>query len=212
MANSILSTLLQKPQFKAVNEKSGSALWSDLAIVAVEIDNSSDNTEKPISNQTIVDNQTVQLIQEQDIQSIRIILPSRLKVTALCSNISTVENVISTFLDDTVTISVTTKSIITSYLVLTDVEIEQSAEMISASKITLIFEQAQPPASSGYAPEQSADSSVYGVSIQNPPTVVPLASLVKAVSSAAFVSTISVSGALIDQAGGPFILDSSRLA
>jgi hypothetical protein len=97
-------------------------------------------------------------------------------------------------------------------LALTDVEIEQSAEMISASKITLIFEQAQPSANSGYAPEQSADASVYGVSIQNPPTVVPLASLVKAVSSAAFVQTISVSGALIDQAGGPFILDSSRLA
>lgn len=212
MPASLLSTLLGKPQFTATNENTNTTIWSKLAIVDVEIGSYSANSEYPISNQQVSDSKTYQSVLSEDIQSVKIIQPSRLRVTALCNDLSTVENVISTFMDDTVTISINTKSIITSYLVLSDVEIEQTGEMISASKIILIFEQAQPPAHSGFAPEQAADSSVYGVSLQNPPSVVPLATLAKAVSSAAYVPAINVSGALIDSNGGPFIFDLSKLS
>lgn len=212
MAQSILSTLTSKPQFTATNESSGNTLWSNLGIVDVEIGNSSNNSEQPLSNQQVSDSQTYQSILTQDLQSIKIIQPSHLRVTAMCADISTLESVLATFSDLSATISINTKSVITSYLALTSVGIEQTAEMISASKVIMIFEQAQPPANSGFAPEQAADASVYGVSIQNPPSVVPLATLTNAVKAAVFVPTVTVSGALIDAVGGPFILDSSRLS
>lgn len=212
MAQSILSTLTSKPQFVATNENIGVAIWGNLGIVDVELASASANTDMPLSNQQVSDNQTYQSILAQDIQSIKIIQPSRLRVTALCSDISTLENVIATFMDTTVTISINTKSIITSYLVLSDLDVEQTGEMISASRLTMIFEQAQAPANSGYAPEQAADSSVYGVSIQTPPVVVPLATLVQAVHSAAYIPPVPAGGVLIDSLGNPFILDSSRLS
>jgi hypothetical protein len=212
MPQSILSTLTSKPKFVATNENTGATIWSKLGIVDVEVSSSSANTEMPISNQQVSDTETYQTILEQDIQAIKIIEPSRLRVTALCADISTLENVIATFMDTTVTISINTKSIITSYLVLSHLDVEQTGEMISASRVIMVFEQAQPPANSGYAPEQAADSSVYGVSIQTPPTVVPLATLVQAVKSAAYIPTVPANGALIDNLGGSFILDSSRLS
>jgi hypothetical protein len=221
MPQTILASLTSKPQFVATNENTGTQVWSLLGIVDVEVDSSSANSDAPVSSSQVSSSTNAatdasatqyQSVLSVDIQTTKIIQPSRLRVTALCSDLSTLENVISTFTDDTVTISINTKSIITSYLVLSDVEIEQTGEMISASKVIMTFEQAQPPQNSGFAPAQAADSSVYGVSLQNPPSVTPLSTLTKAVSSAAAVPIEYVSGALIDQAGGPFILDSSMLA
>jgi hypothetical protein len=212
MTQSILSTLFSSPQFIATNENTSAVLWSKLGIVDVEISSDSANTDMPLSNQQVSDGKTYQSILAADIESVKIMQPSRLRVTALCSDISTQENIISTWEDVTVTISINTKSVITSYLVLTDVEIEQSGEMISASRIIMNFEQAQPPANSGYSPEQAADSSVYGVSIQTPSTVTPLATLVQAVKSAAFIPQVPASGAVLGSLGEPFILDSSRLS
>jgi hypothetical protein len=212
MAQAILSTLTSKPQFIATNENTGTTIWGKLGIVDVEVSSDSANTDMPISNQQVSDGATYQSILAADLQSVKIMQPSRLRVTALCSDISTQENVISTFLDNTVTISINTKSIITSYLVLSDVDIEQSGEMLSAARIVMVFEQAQAPANSGYAPEQSADSSVYGVSVQTPPTVVPLATLVQAVKNAAFIPQVPANGAVLGSIGEPFILDSSRIS
>jgi hypothetical protein len=212
MPQSILSSILSKPQFVATNESSNSVLWPQLGILDVEISNDSENSDKPISNQQLSDKATYQSILTQDIQAAKIIQPSRLRVTALCADISTLENVLATYSNLSATISINSKSIITQSLMLTAVDVEQTPEMISASRVVMVFEQAQPPANSGFAPEQAADASVYGVSIQTPPTVVPLATLTQAVKSASFVPTITVSGALIDADGGPFILDSSRLS
>jgi hypothetical protein len=212
MPESILSTLFSQPKFVATNENTGLTMWSKLGIVDVEVASSSGNTDKPLSNQQISDNGTYQSILSQDIQTVKIMQPDRLRVTALCADISTLENVISTFLDNTVTIAINTKSIITSYLALCDVDIEQTGEMISASRVVMTFEQAQPPVNSGYAPEQSADASVYGISIQSPPSVVPLATLVKAVQSAAFIPKVPGGDAVLDSLGAPFILDSGRVS
>lgn len=213
MPPSILSALTTKPGFNATNELTGNVVWTDLGVVDVEIRSSSANTDMPMSNQQ--ENQSGGVytsILTADIEAIKIIQPSGLRVTALCANISTLENIIATFLDETSTISINTKSIITSFLVMTELDVEQTSEMISASKVVMTFEQAQPPQNSGYLPEQSGDSSVYGVSIQTPPSVVPLATLAKAVGAATFIPTTFIAGSLIDSDGGPFILDSSKLS
>lgn len=217
MPSTILSALTSKPGFVATNENIGTAVWSKLGIVDVEVDAASANSDSPLSDQQVTSSDlnsanVYTSVLQADIQTVKIIQPTRLRVTALCDDLSTLENIISTFMNNTVTISINTKSIITSYLVLSDIDIEQTGDMISASKVVMNFEQAQPPENSGFAPEQAADTSVYGVSLQQPPSVVPLATLAKAVSSAASVPTEFVSGALIDKNGGPFTLDSSELS
>lgn len=212
MANSILSTILGAPTFKVTDESTNGAIWTDLAIVDVEIHNQSENTDQPLSNQQVDSSGTFQSIFSKDVASVKIISPSRLRVTALCDDLSTVKSIIAYFSNLSATMSINTKSIITHYLVMSEVDIEQSSDMISASRIVVLFEQAQPSESTGFAPAQAADQSVYGISITNPPSVVPLATLTKAIASATSSITPIVSGALIDSLGGPFILDSSKLS
>lgn len=212
MANSILSTILGSPSFKVTDEATNGAIWTDLAIVDVEIQNQSENTDQPLSNQQVDSDQTFKSIFSGDIASVKIISPSRLRVTALCDDLSTVKSIIAYFSNLSATMSISTKSIITHYLVMSEVDIEQGSDMISAVRIVATFEQAQPSESTGFAPAQSADQSVYGISITNPPTVVPLATLTKAIASATSSVAPIVSGALIDSLGGPFILDSSKLS
>jgi hypothetical protein len=212
MPSTILSTLLGQPLLTITDETTGNAIWTDLGIVDIEVSLSSENTNEPLSNQQISDSSTYESILAADVQSVKIISPSRLRITALCSDLSTVKGIIATFADTSATMSISTKSIVTRYLCMSEVDIDQTAEMISAVRIVMVFEQAQPTESTGFAPEQAADESVYGVTLTNPPSVVPLATLTKAIASAtSFIPTIA-SGALIDNLGGPFILDSSKLS
>jgi hypothetical protein len=193
MTASILSTLLGKPTFTVTDEATGAVIWTDLGIVSVEVMLSSENTDQPLSNQQVDDISTWQDILAADIQSVKIISPDRLRVTALCSGLSTVKSIIAYFGNLSSTLSINTKSIITRYLVMSECDIEQSGEMISAVRIVMVFEQAQPSESTGYAPQQGADQSVYGVSIANPPSVVPLATLTKAIASATQIIPASIS-------------------
>lgn len=212
MTNSILSTLFSKPSFTISDESTGATIWTDLGIVDVEISLSSENTDQPLSNQQVDDISVWQDILAADVQSVKIISPDRLRVTALCSNLSTLKSIIAYFSNTSATLSINTKSIITRFLAMSECDIEQTGEMISAVRVVMVFEQAQPSISTGFAPEQAADQSVYGISIADPPSVVPLATLSKAISSATASIPPILSGALIDSLGGPFILNSSKLS
>ncbi len=212
MADSILTTHYNRPQFVATNENLGSdakaKLWEGLAVVDVEITPSAAVTDFPLVMDSPKDSNTTEQIQAADLQAVKIMQPSRLKVSALIANLSILENIISTFKNDAVTVSIDTKSIITKNLVLTEVHVTQSPDMLTASKVEMIFEQAQPPKGSGYVPEQAADATVYGVGIQDPQTVVPLASLTKTITVALGRVPVVIFGPLLNNVGGPFILNS----
>jgi hypothetical protein len=217
MPSTILASLLGSPSFRCTNDATGLSVWADLGIIDVEIHEPAAVTDQPLSNQQVTSSDPAtqkiyQSVLPVDIQGAKIIEPSVLRVTALCSDLSTVKAIIAAWQDTTSTFSISTRSIITHYLCISEVEIEQTGEMISAVKITLTFEQAQPAEVTGYAPEQAADSSVYGVNIQTPLSVTPLATLTRAIASATVTLPVIVSGALIDKLGGPFTLDSSMLA
>jgi hypothetical protein len=129
-------------------------------------------------------------------------------VSAIVGNLSELENIISTFEDSTVTMSIDSKSIITKNLILTNLNIEQSADMLTAAKVDMTFEQAAPPEGAGYIPEQAADGSVYGIGVQQPPEVSgTFGSLQKTITVALGRVPVTVFGPLLNNAGGPFILD-----
>jgi hypothetical protein len=120
---------------------------------------------------------------------------------------------VASFYDTTATFQVVSKSIIANSLVINSVDIEQSAEMISAARLSITFEQIQPSEPSNYNPEQPGDATMYGIEIQQP-TIVPLSgsTLMHNLASIKVPYVPITTGALIDKLGEPFILDSSPLA
>jgi hypothetical protein len=212
VADSIFTTHYNRPQFLATNENLGSdaraVIWEGLAVVDVEVSPSAAVTDFPLVLDDPKDYVTTQEIQAKDLEAVRILQPTRIKVIALIKDISILDNIISTFKKDDVTVSINTKSILTKNLVLTEVSVSQSAEMVSASKVEMTFEQAQPPLGSGYVPEQAADASVYGIGTKDPEFVTPLASLTKVIKSSLGRVPVTIFGPLLNNKGGPFTLNS----
>ena len=76
----------------------------------------------------------------------------------------------------------------------------------------MTFEQAQPPAGAGFKPEQAADASVYGLGVQNLQEVRPMWTLNKTITNVLKRPPLPLPpGVLIDNKGGPFILNKSRM-
>lgn len=212
MADTILTARLSKPQFVAKNELNNVTIWQGMAVVDVDVNSPAAVTDFPLVIDGPKDAPTTSQINENDLQAVKIIQPARLRVTAVIADLSMVESIISLFMDPTVTISVTTKSIITDHLVMVDIDLQQSADMVSASKLVMNFEQARAPLSAGFQPEQAADSSMYGVNIKQPEQVSYAGSLNRIISEALTRPPAPLPpGVLLDSDGGPFILNRSKL-
>lgn len=214
MPQNILSSPQSQPVFIAINEVSGNRCWKNLKILDVEVGTSAANTNKPVATENLTETQTYESIIKLDVKSIKVIQPSTLRITAIAPDIDTLEGVLANFADNRVTMSINTKSIITQSLVVTAVDVEQMPDMISASRINISLEQAQPPQFSSYDPEQAGDASIYGSAIVVPPIVpLSLSSLFGRTMALFQIDVVpTVDGALIDYDGGPFILDVSKLA
>lgn len=171
MANLILASLLSTGNLKVFNEATRYQIWKSLKIISVEIGLDSSNSDEPISTAQLSESSTYIALLTEDIQSAKIIRPAHMRIVAMCNDISTLESILSIYADTTSTLSITSRSIITDSLALTDVEVVQLPESLSASRVTLELEQAIPPAVNSFNPAQSQDSSTFGVRIQTPPTV-----------------------------------------
>jgi hypothetical protein len=171
--SSIISSITGSTKFSATNELTGIRCWTTLKIKDVEVDSASMNTSHPVSSEGGSDSSTYTSLISSDIAALKIIQPSKMKITAFCSDISSLEGVISVFKDTQATLSITTKGITASGMMVVDVDVEQTALMMSAMKVTIELEQAVAPASgSAFNPAQSTDSPNYGISIQTPPNAV----------------------------------------
>jgi hypothetical protein len=216
MPNTILSSPFSQPIFLAVNELNNFATWKSLGIVSVDVGVSSSNTDQPISMEQVHSGVVYQSLLEQDIESIKIIEPSHLRITALAPDIDTVDSIIQVFANPYATMSISTKSIITYSLVVTSIDIEQSADMLSAARVIISLEQAQPPVYTDYNPAQDADASMHGITLQQPNSIsvanIPGIFAKTLLNFKVPPVTPDLFGALIDQGGGPFILDFSKLA
>jgi hypothetical protein len=171
MASSILSALLAPSVTSFVDERTGVACWTDAKSATVEIMSSSENAENPLSNQQVSESSVSTSIQAADIKTSKIIKPVRVRITMYSTNVSLVENILTLFADITSTISLTSKSIIAKSLAIENVEIDQTPDMLSATKIILTLEQAQVNTAPSFNPSQSGDQNNYGVSVASPQSV-----------------------------------------
>jgi hypothetical protein len=206
-ASSILSAFTDQAAFTAINELDGQVIWALLGVKNVQIMSDAGQSEQPISNIQNNNSGTYNDVITNDINTIKVIRPARVTVTALCSDISTIEAVMSSFADTTLTISINTKSNIITNLAISSLEIEQNGNMLSAAEIKIELEQAEPPYVPPYNPLQPADASQYGIKIQTLNTsTFSLASLEAKVAEKIVPPVAPIIGALLGSHGEPFML------
>lgn len=198
--------------FQAINEVTGATLWDRIGITRIEIPSEAESTEHPISNIQYKDGNTYLDLIETDIQSLKIIRPGRMRITALCGDLSTLESVIACQKNANLTIGITTKSVIVESLIITDVDVAQTPDKLSATQVIISLEQGLPPASTQYNPAQPGDQSANGFRVQQPDTATQTVSgLFTKVASKITNVVKPIAGALLGNKGEPFVLDTSKL-
>jgi len=179
-----------------------------MAVVEVDVTRSAAVTDYPLIDNDPKDSETTEKIENTELQALKILTPSKVRVSALIGDLSTLEKIIDTFKNSTVTISITTKSLIVNSLIMTDLKISQSADMLTASKVDMSFEQADKTDNAKFKPEQSGDSSMFGTGVQDPKSISgTLGSLGNTISNAVSRVPVTIFGPLLNNKGGPFILD-----
>ena len=174
MASSLISVSVNSligdsTAFSVVNDRLNFKTWLALKIKSVEIDSQAANTNNPIADQGAAETYTANQLTEGDIKTLKVIQPTRLRITAFANSISAVESVINTFTDLKATVTITTKGIKAAGMCVTSIDLSQEPGSMSATKITIEMEQVEMPVlPSSFSAAQSADSSTvyaYGVSI-----------------------------------------------
>lgn len=173
MADSLIQSAFGKTSFTVVNELNNLVCWKGLKVKDVEVDSASMNTSNPISVENATERSSLTSLLSADINTLKIIQPSRMRITCFCDSLSMIENIVDVFEDTQATLTVTTKGITANGLVIITVDISQTPEMISAAKVIIELEQTSPaPDTDLFFPANSSDESAYGVSVQTPPSVV----------------------------------------
>lgn len=173
MADSLLQSVFGKTSFTAVNELNNLACWKNLRIKNVEVNPSAMTTSNPISVENATERSSLTSLLSTDINTLKIIQPSNMRITAVCDTLSAIENIIDVFEDTQATLTITTRGITANNMAIISVEISQSPDMMSAATAVIELEQTSPaPDTDLFFPANSSDESPYGISIQTPPSVV----------------------------------------
>jgi hypothetical protein len=157
--------------FSATNELTNAACWTALNIKDVEVDSSSMNTLQPVSQEQVTSSSTYTSLLAADIQVIKILNPSKMRITAFSADPSALNAVIASFMDTKSTVKITTKGITAKSMTVISVDIEQTPQMTSATKVVIELEQVTTPtsASSGKA-AQATDASTQKSLLQSLPS------------------------------------------
>ena len=170
---SIVSAIRGKSLTSFTNETTGTPCWTTAKVKDVQIISDSQNSDVPLSTQQLNESSVYSGLLAADIKTAKIIMPVRLKIEILTDNLSLIQNIIATFRDPTSTIKVVSKSITAASMAVTHVSVAQSPAMLSASLVSLILEQTQPPQAQSFNPAQAADASNLGLGVQTLNSVGP---------------------------------------
>ena len=180
---SILSSLISKASFTA-KASYGFPIWRNMKVRSVMVVSPSANTDKPMGITQYTDSEVFQKLQQQDIRSTKIIMPPSIKIEAIAPDLSTLEAIVAAFADTQLTIDVTTKGVVSSSMVVTELAVEQSPDSLSAALVTITLDQAIPPVINPFTPAQPADADSIGARVQSlVPTSLSISSIASKVIS-----------------------------
>jgi hypothetical protein len=169
LITSIVDLIGGHSSLEIINDIKGTKIWSAAKCVSAEIESESAVTDNPIMPLDTTDPDTNTKLMQQDELTLKIIRPSRVRLSLIAPDLSTLESIINDFNDVQLTVSITTKSVIIQSLCILEVGIEQTPQMLSAARVNITLEQAVlPTVIGGFFPANSSDMSVYGVQFQTP--------------------------------------------
>ena len=166
MAASLISQFIKPANFKIYDEQYGITVWADLRIDRVTIDTQANTSHNPISTEYVANGTQTSDALAADLLATKVLQPVKVVAETFVESISTVLAVIVAFQVVAKTFRITSKGLRAEGMAITDIEIDQSTEMLSAVSLKLTFEQAEITDTTGYNPSQSGDSSTYGISVQ----------------------------------------------
>jgi len=171
MANSALSYLFSASPLKITNESDGYQSWAGLAVKSVDVMLESSVTDNPLSNKSFTEESIYTDLLDVDTRNGKIIRPVKIKMTVISTDLSTIEDMMGALVSPTRTFSITSKSIISEAMMMIDLTITQSKDMISANELVAEFEQFKPTIDDAYNPSDPANRSHFGIRIQLPGSV-----------------------------------------
>lgn len=171
MANNILSSLFAASPLKIINDLDKYQYWGSIAVKGVDVMLDSSVTDNPISNKSFTEESLYTDLLDVDTRNGKIIRPVRLKISCISDEQGIIESMMGAYANNTSTFTVTSKSIIAESMMVTNLTLTQSSEMISATDIVIEFEQSEPPITDEFDPANPSNRSNFGVRIQAPPSV-----------------------------------------
>lgn len=157
MADNILSSLLSAPAISFVNEKlPGVNVWQNLNVVSNEISERSSNTDFPLEKESSL----------ADLKSAKILEPTKVKISALCDDATTLTSILNVLYALDSTMMVKSKGVLVNNLVITELELEYSPEMLNVAKVGIDMEQAFYLSLLTYSPSQGPDFSMITKGLQ----------------------------------------------
>lgn len=166
MATSILSSLLSSNKLTITEESQNLVVWSEIKTSKVEFMVPTQITDLPQTSTDYYSSAAAMQSVQNDLLNGKVIYPVEVRITCACEDIATVWGIIDLFNDVTKTFTIASKSIIAKYMSVTEITITQNAEMVSAARLDLKFEQAPPYDEYNFNPKQDGDKSTYGVHVQ----------------------------------------------
>ena len=172
MTNSVLSSLFSRPNTRFVNTKTNSQVMKGVKVVAAEIISASHNTDHPVSTEQLSESTTYTDLLSADIKTVKILRPACMRFKMIAPTASDLNAILTVFSSVEMTLTITSKSVMVPNMALTQLEIDQSPDMLSATMVEAEFEQVNPvSAIPSYDPQQPSNQSNIGISVQQPPTL-----------------------------------------
>ncbi|AHH02869.1 tail fiber protein [Pseudomonas phage EPa61] len=165
--NSFLKAILNTPTLTIRDDVTKLPVWKSLQVKKVEIYSPASVVSKPLATKDQTEAQVYTEALDIDVKNGKIIQPVRLRINAICPDLSTVESIMNAFNDNTSTFAITSKSILADKMAIMTLDVDQSPDMLNAAEINMEFEQVEPPVLNEFDPAFSQDRPTYGVQIQS---------------------------------------------
>lgn len=187
MANELINALLTNPGLIIKDEKTGLRRWPDLNIISAVIGVSAESTDLPQAANGATNLSLTLDALSRDMAAGKIIHPSTIVVKAIVESPTTVASIITVWQDVQHSLSINSRSIVSTGMAIVSMEIDQTPEATSAIYLNINFQQAIPENNkAGFDPKNEGDESSYGIHVQSEPGILQtVGSLYNKVSAAA---------------------------
>jgi hypothetical protein len=144
------------------NEATGASVWAKMNIISVEFPTEAVISEQPLTTGADgtgkKESAAVTGALKKDLPATKIIRPVRAIVVGIVEDISTLDSILSTFVNVPVTIAVSSRGVLAISMVMMKVEVTQEPEILSAMKVTIEFERSGSQISQGAAAKAASDA------------------------------------------------------